>query len=235
MNELIVPLIVGSAARWLVYTFLLWVMIKIQKIQYSGLGLLASSAAAVLTSRIPVVGSYASYAVLLLCLWKTTRANLAPDLLFTVAIAGALMFCVDLWALGLVMGKLGFDQERTLLAEAAEPAPVEAESVETGAQAAPPQTPTGMKEERETPVPPEPVVQRMKVHPLGIVVKGIAYSPTHSLAMLQADKRIFTVCPGEGFVFSARHERMEVRCRAITRSTVLIELNGKERVELLLD
>ncbi|HMJ89146.1 MAG TPA: hypothetical protein VK530_04985 [Candidatus Acidoferrum sp.] len=104
---LIIVMIVIGAAKWAVYTALLWVMIRIQKMQYNWLGLLGSTALATGLGYIPVVGPYVAWIVLVLCLWKVTRADIAPDVLFTVTIAGALMFCVNLFVVGWLMGNLG--------------------------------------------------------------------------------------------------------------------------------
>src|SRR5262245_7860855 len=116
MDAIDIALVIGTAIRWLVYTALLWIMIKIQKLNYNTAGLFASSLAAVLVSFIPYGGSYLSYVVLVICLWKCTGADIAPDIIFTVAIAGALMFCFNLWVIGMLMGSLRPDLAKTAAA-----------------------------------------------------------------------------------------------------------------------
>jgi len=106
MGWIIIMIAVG-VAKWVVYTALLWIMIQLQKMQYNWLGLLGSSALATALGFIPVVGPYIGWAALVLCLWKVTHADIAPDVLFTVSIAGALMFCVNLFVIGALMGNLG--------------------------------------------------------------------------------------------------------------------------------
>ncbi|HEY0551181.1 MAG TPA: hypothetical protein VGF13_16365, partial [Verrucomicrobiae bacterium] len=93
-------------AHWLVYTALLWMMIKLQNLNYNLLGLLGSSLLASALDYIPVVGCYIGWAALVICLWKCTGADIAPDVLFTVGVAGALMFCVNLFVIGWLMGNL---------------------------------------------------------------------------------------------------------------------------------
>src|SRR5687767_2304722 len=99
-------MVVVGLAHWLVYTGLLWMMIKLQKMNYNVLGLLGSSLLASALDYIPVVGCYLGWAALVICLWKCTGADIAPDVLFTVGVAGALMFCVNLFAIGWLMGNL---------------------------------------------------------------------------------------------------------------------------------
>ncbi|HTD68291.1 MAG TPA: hypothetical protein VK846_17335 [Candidatus Limnocylindria bacterium] len=102
-----IAIMVGiGLGKWLIYTGLLWLMIKIQKLNYNLLGLFASSLLATGLGYIPLVGQYVGWAVLVLCLWKCTGADIAPDVLFTVGVAGALMFCVNLFAIGALMGSL---------------------------------------------------------------------------------------------------------------------------------
>jgi hypothetical protein len=104
----IVVMLVGGIVHWVIYTALLWIMIKIQKLNYNFLGLIGSSALASAIDYVPVVGPYVAAAVLVLCLWKVTGAEIAPDIMFTVSIAGALMFCANLFILGALMGELHF-------------------------------------------------------------------------------------------------------------------------------
>lgn len=104
----IVAMVVVGIAHWAIYTALLWIMIKIQKLNFNWLGLLGSSALASAIDYIPVVGPYLGWVVLVICLQKVTQADIAPDVLFTVAIAGSLMFCVNLFLLGSLMGTLHF-------------------------------------------------------------------------------------------------------------------------------
>lgn len=102
----IIILVVIGLAKWLIYTGLLWGMLRVQGLNYNWPGLLGSSFAATALGYIPIVGPYVGWAVLVLCLWKMTHADIAPDVLFTVTIAGALMFCVNLFAIGWLMGNL---------------------------------------------------------------------------------------------------------------------------------
>ena len=88
---------------------LLWGMIKIQKLDqhttYRFLGLLVAAVLATGLDMIPYAGHYLAVAALLLCIKKTTGAPYV-DVLFTVAISYALMFGVNLFILGSLMGDL---------------------------------------------------------------------------------------------------------------------------------
>jgi hypothetical protein len=94
----------------------LWVMILIQKLNYSFLLLLGASA---LSSGLEMglnklvgtsyFGSMVSTPVIVgtlgFCIMKITRAD-HIDVVFTVAVGYALMFCLNLWLLGALLGDL---------------------------------------------------------------------------------------------------------------------------------
>jgi hypothetical protein len=92
-------LLISYAARTLVLTLLLWIMVKLQKLDYFFLGLLGSAALASALDMIPYCGHYLAVPVLYLCIWKVTHASLMPDAVFTVAVAYALMFAVRVFLL----------------------------------------------------------------------------------------------------------------------------------------
>jgi hypothetical protein len=144
----IVAMAVGTFVQWVIYTALLWGMIKIQKLNYNLPGLLGSSLLATLIGLIPIVGPYLGWGVLVICLWKCTGADIAPDVLFTVGIAGALMFCFNLFLFGSLMGELRPD----LAVEASESVEtgmnVDAGEEEEAEEEAPASAPLGVKRTR---------------------------------------------------------------------------------------
>jgi len=85
---------------------LLWLMIKFQDLNYNFLGLLGSAALGSGLDMIPYFGHMLAVPVLYFCIWKVTQSTLFPDAAFTVAIAYALMFAVNVFLLGALMGDL---------------------------------------------------------------------------------------------------------------------------------
>ena len=102
-------LAIEFVARTVILLGLLWMMIKIQKLDqqfdYRFLGLAGAAALASGLDMIPYVGHPFAVPVLLVCIKKVTHADYI-DALFTIAIAYALMFCVNLFILGSLMGDL---------------------------------------------------------------------------------------------------------------------------------
>ena len=123
MSGILLHLLIKFAIQTAILLGLLWGMIKIQKLdqrfEYNFLGVLGSAALATGLDQIlqMTVGrfigiSFASYittpivvTVLLLCLKKVTHAPYV-DVVFTVAISYALLFGVNLFILGSLMGDL---------------------------------------------------------------------------------------------------------------------------------
>ena len=92
-------LIIGYAVRAVVLTLLLWAMIKVQRLKYSLPGMVGSAVLAAGLDMIPHYGHYAALPVLYLCIWKVTGASRTPDAIFTVVVAYALMFAVQVLVL----------------------------------------------------------------------------------------------------------------------------------------
>lgn len=228
-----VGFVVITAAKWLVYTGLLWGMIRIQKLNYNIWGLFGSSLAAILVGFIPFVGSYLSYAVLVFCLWKCTGADIVPDVVFTVAIAGALMFCVNLWVIGALMGSLrpdlsaharhGTDKAHPTGADdltdeddhgatTAKPAAVRTTTASTNASRANAAVPS-----TNAPV---------------LVLKSVTFSPVRPFVMISDGTRAYTVGKGETFTATLSQGRVTLRCEEITRDSAVVKPPQGEAIVL---
>lgn len=225
-------IVIVGAFKWLVYTGLLWGMIKIQKLNYNVLGLFGSSLAWVFISEIPYFGVYLSYVVLVICLWKCTGADIAPDVIFTVGIASALMFCVNLWVIGALMGDLRPDFKAKARGEsdATELADMDAgEESDDDAPAEPAAKPT-------TPTPaataaPQPKPADAKSSgPL--TLKGISFNAGRPLVMISDGSRVHTVTTGETFAVTSPQGRIKWRCEQVTKTAVTLKSDQGEQVQL---
>lgn len=224
---------VVTAVKWLVYTGLLWGMIRIQKLNYNVLGLFGSSLAATLVAFIPYVGTYLSYAVLVLCLWKCTGAEIAPDVLFTVGISSALMFCLNLFAIGALMGEIRPD----LSANARDDAPLadfaDAEMDED--------SDTDDEESDE----PDVVAVKTNTVPVAAVVpastaggplrlKGLTVNSLRPSAMVSDGTRVYTIYAGDSFTADMGKGRSRLRCEEISKAGVILSTSEGERLHLRL-
>jgi len=102
----ILVLAIEFLANWAILLLLLWIMIKVQGLDYNFLGLLGSAALGSGLDMIPYCGHALAVPVLYFCIWKVTQSCLFPDAAFTVVVAYALMFAVNMFLLGALMGDL---------------------------------------------------------------------------------------------------------------------------------
>ena len=224
MLEIVFTLI-GAFAQWIVYTLLLWFMIKVQHLNYNVPGLLGSSALATLIGLIPIVGPYLGWIALVICLWKMTGADIAPDILFTVGIAGALMFFFNLFLLGTLMGEIRPDiaLEARELIDAENPDMTEEEEEE------PDESPTGVPTSA-------PRTSRFGAvtasGPKGIVLKGVALKSNGGMAMIHDGARLHTLGTGEVFIVHSPQGRTKYRCLEISDASVVVSSDQGETFRL---
>ena len=241
-------------AHWLVYTALLWMMIKLQNLNYNLLGLLGSSLLASALDYIPVVGCYIGWAALVICLWKCTGADIAPDVLFTVGVAGALMFCVNLFVIGWLMGNLsmispsladygpgdttqmsaGMDGEE----EDGDGETNRVATVAAVASAPKPATKFSGWFRSSASAPITATVTNPAPKDVGnlrsqLTIKGISVSPSQKSAMIANGRQILDVRVGDSFAVNSDKGRVTMVCEDITQSAVILAADGA-RVKLTL-
>src|SRR5262245_47992453 len=96
---------IGFAIKTAFLLLALWIMVKIQKFQFTFWGLLGSAAAASALDMIPYVGHFLAVPVLYICLLKVTREDFT-GVVFTAAISYALVFAMNMFVLSSMMGDL---------------------------------------------------------------------------------------------------------------------------------
>src|SRR5208282_593176 len=124
MNTNILAWFIEFASQTVILFALVWVMIKFQKLdQNDAFHFLKVLGVAALSSgldMIPYFGHYVSVSALLVGIKLVTRSPYA-DVLFTVGVSYALMFCANLFIIGSLMGDL-----RPSARDAGNPAQLEA-------------------------------------------------------------------------------------------------------------
>lgn len=108
MPYLLIGLSIHFAVQTVFLLAALWIMIKLQKLNYNFLGLLGAAALASAIKLVPVpfhIADIISCGVLLYCISKVTGAE-SIDVKFTVVIGYALMFGMNLWLFSAMIGDL---------------------------------------------------------------------------------------------------------------------------------
>src|SRR5437867_11328489 len=116
MTALLVRLSLTFAIQTVFLFIALLVMIKIQKLEWNFLDLLVAAVVGSGLDMIPFVGHYLAVIALWFCIKKTTNGDLFPDVAFTVGIGYALVFCMNLFVIGSLMGELRPSHRQTDLA-----------------------------------------------------------------------------------------------------------------------
>jgi len=108
MPYLLLGLSIHFAVQTVFLVAALWIMIKLQKLNYKFLGMVGAAALASALEMLPLpffIADFIACTVLLLCMSKVTGAEYV-DVAFTVFVGYALMFGMNLFLLGALLGDL---------------------------------------------------------------------------------------------------------------------------------
>jgi hypothetical protein len=195
---------------------LLWIMIKLQKLDYNFLGLLGSAALGSGLDMIPHFGHYLAVPVLYLCIWKATRSTIFPDAAFTVVVAYALMFCVNLFILGSLMGDL-------------RPADKAMENDETPVPKLAVKTNSIVRTNAVHPVvvaPPAPSAEELEAKKIAatFLIKGVTRNADQSSVTLQSGKKVYTIFLGESDVVMTGDGQISVQFKELGDHSVTLTI-----------
>jgi hypothetical protein len=219
--------VLGYAIPFLIRTvFLLlalWVMVKLQKFQYNFPGLLGSAALASALDMVPYCGHFIAVPVLYGCLMKVTREDLT-GVIFTGAIAYALVFVMNLFFIGsLVGGLLAFSiKSGSDKAMAREPEEEE-QSVTNSNDLALTQKTNAQPLAAPSAKPKPEVVRNLE---LKGVIKG-----ANPMAMIFTAGKTHTLGVGESFLVETPRGKVKVRLEKVEDTLVVLNAAG-EQVEL---
>ena len=219
----------------------LWVMIKVQKLNHNWLGLLGSAALASGLDMIPHVGHYLAVPVLLFCIAKVTRAD-SVDVVFTVAVGYALMFGMNLWLLGSLMGDLRPSARDDLEGEndAIEMGGESQAATETNETLALVQA-TNKAQGRPAPASTDPASKPKEPGAAELTreiakkfsLKGVIQSANKPMATIYTGVKTYTIAVGETLSMETAKGKTPVRCEGVGENLVVLTVAG-ERVTLFL-
>ena len=231
----ILALFVEFVVQSVFLTLALWIMIKIQKLDYNFLGLMGSAALACAVDGIlnvalhPWFDGMATYIsapffllVLYVCLKKLTNAD-HVDVIFTMCVGGALRFGMNLWLIGALMGDLR---------------PSAGNSGDADVDMQPPETNVVQQIAGKTnrPAPGATATLATQPKPGQLVaattnlfsVKGIARNGSSSAVTIQTGKRTYTISLGESALTQTSKGPVSVRFKELGDGWVVLDINGTE-------
>jgi hypothetical protein len=195
----ILGLVIAMGIYWAVYSVVLFTLMKIQGWHVGPLALLGSTALATALAQIPFVGPYVGTAVLAVCIWKASGSDFI-DSVFSVVIAGAIMFAFQIFALTALMGQIDLDQFGEMQGDPDEIVEVAATEV---------WAPSGK----------EPM----------LYLKGITLSTNGNMVLVGSGSAHQSFTNGEIAAINSPEGRLAVRCESIASNEVIMHVEWKDR------
>jgi hypothetical protein len=214
-------------------TAAMWVLIKLQKLQYNFPGLLGAAALASAFDQIPFVGHYFAFVALVLTMMKVTREDFT-GIVFTIAISYALTFGMNLWLLGSLMGDLRISARSSAPQE--QVTQVSNDDDEDAAPAKTNKTQTFAAKPIPSPVAAPSTdastnSSSSSVDPKAFVIKSVIKSPKTSTAMIAAGDRTYVLIVGESAMMDTPAGKVPVRLDQVKDNSVILNVGG-ERLEV---
>ena len=199
---------------------LLWIMIKLQKLDYNFLGLLGSAALGSGLDMIPHFGHYLAVPVLYLCIWKVTRSSIFPDAAFTVVISYALMFGVNLFILSSLMGDWR-PSDKSIGEDEISTQKVAGESQSVPATNKPTQDAASNQLQTDDAKQAEEIAKQFSI-------KGVTRNSDKSAVTLQSGKKIYTIFFGQLVSVQTDDGLVSVRFTDLGKDWVALNIRGIE-------
>lgn len=240
MIELLVGLSLTFAIQTVFLFMALVVMIKILKLEWNFLDLLGSAALGSGLDMIPYAGHGLAVLALWFCIKKTTNGDLFPDVALTVGISYALVFCMNLFLLGSLLGNLrpsARSEEPTPQKQKGKEKAVAVAKVDEKPKPPAPSVPTNaVALPSPAPEPPLPVRQAA-VQPVTLPerdisksfsVRGVIESSEKPVVTIHSGLHTYTVIPGETRAMETTGGRIKVRCDGVLDHQVLLTISGEQ-------
>ena len=248
---LLIGLGVQIVVETIILTLSLWIMIKVQKLNYNVPGLLGTAA---LTSAVDEIstlvlshflgGYLASYVstpivvvVLAVCIHKLTEAD-PVDVTFTIVVGYAVWFCLNLFFFAALMGDLSpsaryAEEDHNAMEPEAEyqavetnrPAPPALKTNKVAGNVAPPTKPaipSASAGDTDNPAP----ANSANVSARGLTLKGIIGGAKPS-AMIATGVRTYTFFEGDFLTVDTAEGKVDVRCEKLETNRVLLNVAGE--------
>jgi hypothetical protein len=222
VNTLLLVWSVDFVSQTVILFVLVWIMIKLQKLdqhdQFHFLKVLAVTALSSGLNMIPYFGHYVSVSALLVGIKLVTRSPYA-DVLFTVGLSYALMFCVNLFILGSLMGDL-----RPSVRDAGNPGQLESTSQVQIAEAEP-------ETVAKTNPTAHPVASQVSVKPLPagpghFTVKGVTRNGPKSVVIIDTGVKTYSLFLGDSVNMDTSDGTKGVRFISLDTNGVTLNVDG---------
>jgi len=242
MTHIILGMLIEIGVQAVLLGVALWIMIKVQSLDYNFPGLLGTAILVSTGERILdlILGHYLGIylastistpiviAALFICVSKVTQAD-RVDVMFTIAVGYALMFGMNLWLFSAMLGDLRPDAGTAREYEPETPPETNVVNQVTTITN-PPTTTTNLP---ATNAPAEESSEQNPTNPPAKVsnlvsLKGVTRNASKSSATIQAGAKTYTVFLGDLIVAQTPNGPVSVRFKELGDNWVLLIINGQE-------
>lgn len=197
-------LLASLGIYWTVYALVLLILMKAQGWRVSMAALFGGTALATALAQVPVVGPFVATAALVICIWRASGSDLT-DSLFSVVIAGALMFAFHLFVLSALMGDL-----RVSWGDRDDTEPFDPDAILEFPAAQAWDGPRG--EDKAL-----------------LFLKGITLSSNQNMVLIGSGTAYYPFTHGEAAIIRSPQGRLAVLCESINTNEVVVRVDLKDR------
>lgn len=228
-------------ARWILFTIVIWGLLRVQKLNYTWPGLLLTTALGSVAYFIPLgfVAAAAAFVIVYIGLKIVTQAE-HTDLMFSIVISNAIMYVASLWLITAFLPDLKTmreavnGNEERQLAAIPDYAGMMNKASNTFANAASRGNPDQAPAKTGSKFTPSTIIAKAA----GLRLKGITMMRGGGLAMIQSDGRTESIGVKESITVKASSGIVRFTCQSITTNRVTLVLQGSNpprTVELKLE
>lgn len=213
-------------ARWIVFTIVIWGLLRIQNLNYTWPGLLLTTALGSVAYFIPLgfIAAAAAFIIVYIGLKLVTQAE-HIDLRFTIVISNAIMYVASIWMITAFLPDI-----HTLQAAARSKEDKELSSIPdyVGMMSKASNTIAKAANRGKPDEVPALTANRRPVNApaLGLKLKGITMMGNDGLAMIQANGRTESVGIKESITVKTPAGVVRYICQSVTNNKVVLELDG---------
>lgn len=228
-------------ARWILFTFVIWGLLRVQKLNYTWPGLLFTTALGSVAYFIPLgfVAAAAAFVIVYIGLKIVTQAE-HTDLMFSIVISNAIMYVASLWLITAFLPDI-----KTIRAAARTTEDKELSSIPdyAGMMTKASNTFVNAANRGNPDQPPEKPGTKAAgsitlAKATGLRLKGITMMGSSGLAMIQANGRTESIGVKESITVKGASGIVRYTCQSISTNEVTLVLQGSNpprTVELKLE
>ncbi|HXF10811.1 MAG TPA: hypothetical protein VN625_08510, partial [Desulfuromonadaceae bacterium] len=220
---------ISFVLQFFVLFIVLWLVLKVQKTEYSHVALFGAAAVASALDMIPYYGHYAAVAALLWILHQMMHIDwlhTAPP----VIIGYAVKLCFAVWVIGLLLGNLRSNLD-TLSNAMAEKKPTN--EVSTAASSGSATPPEAEGTDSTAPAGSKPGGYPTNEVPRALIRKAISLFSMKGImgsqrpaAVVDSGVKTYNIWPGDSIAMQTAFGRVTTHCDGLTNNSVMLHISG---------